>query len=175
MKVVFWIIICMSVLGIYLFTASSSIGWVDSGAIATAAKTLGIPNPPGFPAYVLTAHAFTSIPWGSVVFKLKLLSQLSAIGISALAFGLIWFLAPKKRRLYSSIVGSLALAFSYSVWSQANNIETYTFTNLVLLAFLVWLIKHFEKFSIVTPSRVGFNTEIFARSPSRCIPHKFTR
>ena len=109
---------------------------------------MGIPNPPGFPTYVLVAHAFTSIPWGSVVFKLKLLSQLSAIGISALAFGLIWFLAPKKRRLYSSIVGSLALAFSYSVWSQANNIETYTFTNLVLLAFLVWLIKHFEKFTL---------------------------
>lgn len=85
---------------------------------------------------------------GSDVFKLKLLSQLSAIGISALTFGLIWFLASKKRRLYSSIIGALALAFSYSLWSQANNIETYTFTNLVLLAFLVWLVRHFEKFTV---------------------------
>ena len=138
----------IGVLGVYLFTASQSIGWVDSGLIAAAAKTLGIPNPPGFPAYLLIAHLFTFIPWGSAIFKLKLLSQLSAVGISALVFWLVWFLSPKERKFRSSVVASLAMAFSYNLWSQANNIETYTLTNLVLLAFFVWLVKHLDQFEI---------------------------
>ena len=136
-----WVLLIFtSVLGVYLVTASPSIGWVDSGAIATAAKTLGIPNPPGFPAYLLVAHTFTKIPFGNIVFKLKLLSQLSAIGIGLLVFCLIWFLAPQKRQLYSALLGSLAASFSYNLWSQANNIETYTLTNLVLLCFLCWFV-----------------------------------
>lgn len=58
----------IGILGVYLFTASPSIGWIDSGVIATGAKSLGIPNPPGFPAYVLVAHVFTKIPWGKRCF-----------------------------------------------------------------------------------------------------------
>src|SRR3990167_8599259 len=131
---------------VYQLTASPTIGWIDSGVIAAAAKTLGIPNPPGFPAYLLIAHLFTLIPWGSTVFNLKLLSQLSAIGISTGIFWLVWHLSPPKRKILSASFASLTMAFSYNLWSQANNIETYTFTNLVLLAFFVWLIWSRDKF-----------------------------
>ena len=134
------------VLAVYILTASPSIGWVDSGVIAAAAKTLGIPNPPGFPAYLLVAHLFTLIPWGGVVFNLKLLSQLSAIGISGGVFWLVWYLSPPKRKVFSATIAALALAFSYNLWSQANNIETYTFTNLILLGFFIWLVRFWENF-----------------------------
>ena len=134
------------VLAVYILTASPAIGWVDSGVIAAAAKTLGIPNPPGFPAYLLVAHLFTLIPWGGVVFNLKLLSQLSAIGISGGVFWLVWHLSPRNRKVFSAIIAALAVAFSYNLWSQANNIETYTFTNLILLGFFIWLVWSREKF-----------------------------
>src|SRR3990167_5584355 len=130
---------------VYQLTASPTIGWIDSGVIAAAAKTLGIPNPPGFPAYLLVAHLFTLIPWGSTVFNLKLLSQLSAIGISGGVFWLVWYLSPSNRKVLSAIIAASAMAFSYNLWSQANNIETYTFTNVILLAFFVWLVWYREK------------------------------
>lgn len=125
---------------IYQLTASSTIGWIDSGIIAAAAKTLGIPNPPGFPAYLLIAHLFTLIPWGGTVFNLKLFSQLSAIGISTGVFWLVWYLSPSNRKVLSAGFAALTMAFSYNLWSQANNIETYTFTNVILLAFFAWLV-----------------------------------
>lgn len=125
---------------VYQLTASPTIGWIDSGVIAAAAKTLGIPNPPGFPAYLLIAHLFTLIPWGGTVFNLKLLSQLSAIGISGGIFWLVWYLSPSNRRVFSASLAALTMAFSYNLWSQANNIETYTFTNVILLAFFAWLV-----------------------------------
>ena len=126
------------ILAVYQLTASPTIGWIDSGVIAAAAKTLGIPNPPGFPAYLLVAHLFT--------FNLKLLSQLSAIGISAGIFWLVWQLSDAKHKIFSATIAALAMAFSYNLWSQANNIETYTFTNLVLLGFFIWLVRSREKF-----------------------------
>lgn len=136
--------IAVLILVVYRLTASPTIGWVDSGVIAAAANTLGIPNPPGFPAYLLAAHLFTKIPWGSVVSRLQLMSQLSALGIVILVYGMVATYASRRSALFAA----LALAFSYGLWQQANNVETYTLTNLVLLAFLVWLIKHRENFKI---------------------------
>src|SRR5260221_145302 len=73
----------IAILCVYRFTSSPNIGWVDSGVIATAAATLGIANPPGFPTYMLIAHMFSLIPVGSVVFRLQFLSQLAALGCLA--------------------------------------------------------------------------------------------
>lgn len=135
------------VFGMYLFTASSSIGWIDSGGIAAAATTLGIPNPPGFPAYLLLAHAFTLIPWGSAVFKLHMVSQLSALGIISGVFWLVRKISPpKKWSFFPSLIAASAIAFSYTLWSQANNIETYTLTNVVALAFFIWIVVHKETY-----------------------------
>lgn len=140
------------ILFVYRLTASPTIGWVDSGVIAAAANTLGIPNPPGFPAYLLIVNLFTKIPWGSVVSRLQLLSQLSALGIVLLVYGMVTTFASRRSALFSAI----ALAFSYGLWSQANNVETYTLTNVVLLFFLVWLIKHRENFKIWHVLILGF-------------------
>lgn len=117
----------------YVLTASKTIGWVDSGVIATAAKTLGIPNPPGFPLYLLVGNLFTRIPWGSDIFRLQLLSMLSAVGICVLVWSYF--------RNWVGLLAALALGFSYGVWEQAINVESYTFTNLLLFLWLFFIIK----------------------------------
>lgn len=141
-----FLLLLIFVFGIYLFTASSTIGWIDSGGIAAAATTLGIPNPPGFPAYLLFAHAFTLIPWGSTVFKLHMVSQLSALGIVLGVFWLVRKISPPKWSLLSAFIASSVMAFSYTLWSQANNIETYTLTNVVALGFFIWIVAHKETY-----------------------------
>jgi len=133
--------IAVLILIVYRLTASPTIGWVDSGVIAAAATTLGIPNPPGFPAYLLAANLFTKIPWGSVVTRLQLLSQLSALGIVILVYGMVLKYASRRSALFAAI----ALAFSYGLWQQANNVETYTLTNFVLFAILFWVLRGLEK------------------------------
>ena len=115
------IIIITFITVIFLFTLPQSIGLGDSGLLAAAATTLGIPHPPGFPSYVLLGHLFTKLPWGSIAWRLGLISVLSSVGT-------IWIVL----RL-AGLPAALFLAFSYSFWSQAVNVETYAFTNLVIL------------------------------------------
>jgi tetratricopeptide (TPR) repeat protein len=106
---------------------------VDSGVIVAAAKTLGIPNPPGFPLYLLVGNLFTKIPWGSVVFRLQLLSMLSSVGICVLVWSFF--------KNWIGVAAALALGFSYGLWEQAINVESYTFTNFLLFLWLFFIIK----------------------------------
>lgn len=127
------------IFSVWKITAPPSIGWVDSGVIAAAANTLGIPNPPGFPLYLIIANLFSRIPAGSAVFRLQLLSMLSGLGI----IYIVWKLSGKfteneKSGQAASLAAALATAFSYGVWSQSVNIETYAFTNFLLFSWL-WL------------------------------------
>ena len=117
------IIIITFITVIFLFTLPQSIGLGDSGLLAgAAATTLGIPHPPGFPSYVLLGHLFTKLPWGSIAWRLGLISVLSSVST-------IWLV----KRL-AGLPAALFLAFSYSFWSQAVNVETYALTNLVIVA-----------------------------------------
>ncbi len=128
---------------IYRVTSSPTIGWVDSGVIAAAAKMLGIPNPPGFPLYMLIGHLFTKLPIGSIVTRLQILSHVSSLVTLALVFALVRHMVKlSKQATWIALFASLVLAFSYNFWSQAINVETYAATNAVLFAILcagLWL------------------------------------
>ena len=138
------------ILLIYRVTAAPTISWVDSGVIAAAANTLGIANPPGFPLYMIVAHLFTKIPWGSVVSRLQLLSQLSAVGLVLLVYIIVKKYGscpsaghpPLPSMFFSlpALFAAIAFAFSYGLWQQANNVETYTLTNVVLFGLIIWAI-----------------------------------
>ncbi|MDD2822466.1 MAG: DUF2723 domain-containing protein [Candidatus Daviesbacteria bacterium] len=67
--------------GIYLKTLAPSILYIDAGTMIAAAFEPGIPNPPGFPFYVMVGHMFTKIPFGSVLFRMQLLSIVAALGV----------------------------------------------------------------------------------------------
>ena len=123
--------IAVLILIIYRLTASPTIGWVDSGVIAAAATTLGIPNPPGFPAYLLAANLFTKIPWGSVVTRLQLLSQLSALGIMLLVYGMVAAYASRRSALFAAIAPA-AIVWIVWQWRVVKN-HPWTFIGAVFL------------------------------------------
>jgi len=76
------VIVLVLVIGIlYFLTLPKGIGFGDSGTLAAAAVSLGIPNPPGFPTYLLLGHLFSLLPIGSILLRLQLLSLLPALGI----------------------------------------------------------------------------------------------
>ncbi len=121
----------------YRLTSYPTVSWVDSGVMAAAAKTLGIANPPGFPLYMLIGHLFTLIPLGSVVARLQILSHLGAIAALLGVWWLVCQAVEGKWKEWAGLVAVVATAFSYSLWSQAGNVETYTATNGVLMGILV--------------------------------------
>lgn len=149
---------------VYLKTLPPSILYIDSGTIIAAAASLGISNPPGFPAYIMLAHLFTKLPGGTVLFRMELFSVLSALGVLTLTYYLLqrlistnfWFVHGGKDDSLISLGGlrlhlgggntkmgrlcalgaTLALAFSYQFWSQTLNTESYIFTNLLMISLL---------------------------------------
>src|SRR5207247_4443125 len=97
-------------------------------------------HPTGYPLYMLLSHSFLRcLPFGSIAFRMNLLSALSA----GFAVGLIYLLMGRvtSSRL-AGLVGALVFAFSQTFWSQAVIAEVYAFHMLgmvgVLVCVLAW-------------------------------------
>ncbi|MGB1254021.1 MAG: protein O-mannosyl-transferase family, partial [Candidatus Promineifilaceae bacterium] len=116
-------------LTIYLGTLAPTLFVHDSAELAAGAMTLGIVHAPGYPVYLLTAHAFTHLPFGDVAYRVNLLSAVS----TACAVGLlVWFLL--QLRLSKPVASATGFVFglSFYTWSLSVIAEVYTFQILVL-------------------------------------------
>ena len=67
---------------VYIFTLAPTVTFWDAGEFIAAAKTLGIPHPPGTPLFVMIAHVWAILlPIGEYAVRTNLLSALlSAAG-----------------------------------------------------------------------------------------------
>ncbi len=120
MKNKYIILLLLSISSVYLLTISHGIGFGDAGTLAAAATSLGIPHPPGFPAFVILGHLFSLIPVGSNLFRLQMLGILGGVG-------LVWVIGTKE-----SWRTALLVAVLYGVWSQTGNVESYLLTNMFI-------------------------------------------
>lgn len=132
----------------------SSILWIDSGTMIAASKSLGIPNPPGFPLYMLVSHIFTLIPYVSALTALQLFSIAFSLGLLILVYKIILLLINYLENTYSgeenrllpylsAFFATLALAFSYQFWSQSQNTEGFIFTYFLVAWLFYILLKLF--------------------------------
>jgi hypothetical protein len=116
----------------------------DGGDLITAAWTLGVPHPPGYPAYTLLAWLFTRLPVGSVAYRVNLLSAVcaaAAVGLHCYSVRLL--LPPDERPLLLQITAALLLAFSPLLWSQAVIAEVYALLTF-FAALLIWLLARWR-------------------------------
>lgn len=154
---------------IYFSTMSRSISYIDGGEITTDLWTLGIPHPTGYPLFTMLGYLFMHIPiFPEVAMRANLFAAVStsvAVGVLYLVFIRAQLvLAPNRVRSqpknsnsskglrlppsrddisairWSSLIGTLVLAFSSTFWYQSTSIESYPL-ELVLFALimLVWL------------------------------------
>jgi hypothetical protein len=132
-------------LGVYLLTLAPTITWrhggADSGELAVAAATLGVPHPPGYPTWTLLAWLFHWLPVGELAQRVALLSASSA----ALAVALVTRLAQRlvhrdgPAAPVAALAAGLTLAFGPTFWSQAILVEVYALHTLfVLLVLSLW-------------------------------------
>ncbi len=117
---------------VYAAGACSTIYVGDSGELVTAAATLGIPHPSGYPLYVLLGKLWiTSMPMASAAHAMSLFSA----AFAGLACGLL-YLAVRRQGLPlpPALFAALTLAFSPSFWSQANVQRVYSLNAFFVVA-----------------------------------------
>jgi hypothetical protein len=107
----------------YLFSAGHSVTFEDSGVFIGAASSWGLPQPPGYPLYTLIAHIFTLLPFGTVAYRVHILSGLCAAG--AVLFFYLSVTQLFRGAWQVALLAALTFAFADTLWSQAIVAEVY--------------------------------------------------
>jgi hypothetical protein len=126
---------------LYLLTLCRTVFWYDSAEFVTAAVTLGVTHPPGYPLYTLLGHLFTWLP----VEPATAVNLMSA-AFAALAVGLVFGVG---RRLDldrgPAAVGAATLGASGLFWSNALVAEVYCPAVAVAALVLYLLLRALEE------------------------------
>lgn len=133
---VFLIGVLLGIFGVYLYHLAPSVpSQGDAGELITVAYTLGINHPPGYPVHELLGFLFTKIPYGSIAWRVNLLSAVShVLALFFLYLGLAKILKSKM----AALGGALALGFSYTFWLYSEVAEVFSLNDL-LVAILFYL------------------------------------
>jgi hypothetical protein len=128
--------VCVAALAAYVRTLAPDVLYSDSAEFQTLAYTLGMTHSTGYPVYLLLARLLGFVPLGSLAWRVNLLSATSA----AVTVSAVYLLARHVTRSRAgALLGSFALALSYTFWSQAIIAEVYT-PGLAFLSVIVLLL-----------------------------------
>jgi hypothetical protein len=144
---------------VYALTMSPTVGFIDSGELATVATTLGIAHPTGYPLFTMLGWIAAHIPLGSeeIVRLNAMAAAFTACAVFLLflvAFRLVSHVARKvqgQKRvdgflvLSASAGGTAMLAFSTTFWSQAVAVEVYSLHLLMIGAILLVYLRAREE------------------------------
>jgi Protein of unknown function (DUF2723) len=130
--------VAAAVLAVYVITLAPTVTFWDAGEFIAAARTLGIPHPPGTPLFVMIAHTWgLLVPLGEFAYRTNLLSALfSASGAGFLFLvvhqstrGVVEGLpegSARALRLGGAATAALLGAFTFTNWQNSNESEVYT-------------------------------------------------
>lgn len=158
-------IICLIV---YVLTLNPTVTFMDSGELAAACTSFGIPHPTGYPLFLILGFVFSKLPFSSLpVYNLNLMSAV----ISAAAVIIFYYVSVsvisllsvhqskqeqkhKKGKaqtkevkvssgviLLASFFSALVFGFSRTFWSNALSDEVYPLHALLLIILLYYCIR----------------------------------
>ncbi|MBL7647470.1 MAG: DUF2723 domain-containing protein [Candidatus Hydrogenedentes bacterium] len=127
---------------VYGYTLAPTVTGEDSGELIGAAWTLGVPHPPGYPVWILLAHGFTWIPFGSAGWRVNLLSAICAAGTVSL---LVLIGLTVTRHRLASFTAAMIFAFSRVFWEQAMIAEVYTLNTFFMALLLLIGLRGFRE------------------------------
>jgi hypothetical protein len=138
------------ILAVYVRTLAPTVAGGDSGELITAAYTLGVPHPPGYPLYTLLAKLFTLIQIGTIAWRVNLFSAVCGAGAATLLFLAV---ARWSGSVWAALASASLFAFSPRVWPHAVTAEVFALNNL-FIAGIVYLTLRFSEESS-TPGAAG--------------------
>lgn len=121
----------------YIRTLSPSVVGLDSAEWQLISTVWGIPHITGYPLYIFLGRAFVSLPFGSVAYRMNLMSAFFAAAAVLYVYLIVWRLMKDHAVAMAS---ALIFAFSETLWSQAVIAEVYTLNAFFLAAVIYYLI-----------------------------------
>ena len=122
---------------LYIATLAPSVAGGDSGELAAAAITGGVPHPSGYPLFALLARLFVALPLGHTpIWRVNLLSAVSMAAAAGLLCAVVqsWTCNAAAGLLAAALFGT-----SPVVWSNATSAEVFGLNALfVALALYLW-------------------------------------
>lgn len=143
-------LVCLPLAVLYCAGVEPTVGGGDSAEFVTAAYTLLLPHPPGYPIYTVLGRLCCPFPAGTVPLKVNLLSAACAF----LALVVVFLIAAKETRslagaktapLAAGVIAIALVGVSPSFWRYAVVAEAYAINALAVMLFayllLAWLRK----------------------------------
>ncbi len=141
-----WVAVVVAAIAFAVYLATLAPGLThdnygtDGGDLIAAARTLGVPHPPGYPTYTLLAWLFSHLPVGILAYRVNLLSAVSAaVAVAFLYLTSQLLQPPDENPVWIPAATSLVFAFSPLLWSQAVITEVYALHTL-FASLLLWLL-----------------------------------
>jgi len=125
---------------LYLITLGDHVGRADTFEFQVVMPQLGIAHPTGYPLFIMIGKLFSLLPFGSMAFRVNLLSAIYATGAVMLIYRTIVSLTFDRR---AAATGALILAASPAFWSQAIVVEVYALNALFVAIILFLLLRLF--------------------------------
>jgi 4-amino-4-deoxy-L-arabinose transferase-like glycosyltransferase len=133
---------------LYFLTAARDIVVGDTGELITAAVSLGVAHPPGYPLFTMLGHLLSLLPFGSVPFRVNLLG----VVCGTLTTCLVYFTAIRlTRSRLAGMVAALFLAVNPTFWAWSLVAEVFSLNNLLAASVIYFLVLWQEQ-----PERTGF-------------------
>jgi hypothetical protein len=143
------LVVGAAVLAVYVLTLAPTVTFWDAGEFIAAARTLGIPHPPGTPLFVLIAHAWGMlVPIGEFAYRTNLLSALFSASAAGLLFLVVYQSSrgvveglpegsARALRIGGAAAAAFLGAFSFTNWQNSNETEVYTVATFTTAA-MAW-------------------------------------
>lgn len=121
--------------GLYLLTLCRTVFWYDSAEYVTAAVTLGIPHPPGYPLYTILGHLFTRLPIDPALAVNAMSATFAAVAVA------LTYLVCRRLGIgrAASGVGAATLGGGKLFWANAVVAEVYC-PALAVVALVLYLL-----------------------------------
>ncbi|HXY60158.1 MAG TPA: DUF2723 domain-containing protein [Chthoniobacterales bacterium] len=136
------IIVTLTAASLYFLTAARDIVVGDTPELITAAVTLGVAHPPGYPLFTMLGHLFSLLPLGSIPFRVNLLS----VVCDSLAVGIVYLTAARLTRSeLAAAIAALALAVNPVFWEWSLAAEVFPLNNLLAATLVLLLVTWSEQ------------------------------
>ncbi|HJX63204.1 MAG TPA: DUF2723 domain-containing protein [Polyangia bacterium] len=151
---------------LYIATLTPSVAGGDSGELAAAGLTGGVPHPSGYPLFALLARLFGALPLGhSAIWRVNLLSAVSMAAAGGLLCAVVqsW-----TRNAAAGLMAAALFGTSPVVWSNATSAEVFGL-NAAFVALALYLWSRVEH----TLSRRDVFALLLASGLAMCNHHAF--
>jgi hypothetical protein len=108
---------------VYLLTLAPSVTFWDAGEFIAAARTLGIPHPPGTPLFILLLNTWARmlgfLPFAAATNSFSAVCSAAAVGLTA------YWIARATESAWAGVAAAVCAGAMSSVWQNATETEVY--------------------------------------------------